>query len=240
MICGSSTAALGWGALLQPQAIDGESCSGRGVAHEKSCDADFSATRAPSEFSFNCASEDEDDDEDVRSLPTNESLEETREWCYDVTPPTPQPGPRSRRSSAELRQEVPTLLDRMNEASSRVNCLEREADAAESRYRRTVTRYEEIYKVMRAEFGSAFDRCKPLFEEPHGFQALRAQLGDSTFGELARCYQTLKRHQDALANEHQLMGRLSQQVRDAKRVYTLTMSELEGISNRVHEMRQKC
>lgn len=238
MICGSSMAALRDGAplQLQLQAIDDESCCGRGVAHEQRCGVDSLATRAPSEFSFNCASEDDDD----RSLPTIESLEATCEGCYDITPPTPQLGGRSRRNSAELTQEVPALLDRMNEASSRVNCLEREADASEARYRRTVTRYEDIYKTMRAEFGSAFDRFKPLCEDPQGLQALRAQLGDSTVGELARCYQTLKRHQDALVSEHRLMDRLSQQVRDAKRVYTSTMSELEGISNQVHEMRQEC
>jgi hypothetical protein len=228
--------ALDKGAILSLQAIEDEGCGGKDT-HGSSWSEDSVDTRTPSESSFNAASEEDDD----RPLPTTETSEEPCEkgCCDIIPPPTPQPGTLPRSNTSELTQEVPNLLDRMNEASDRVNCLEREAGASEARYKRRIIRYEEVYKGMRAEFGSVFDRCKPLCADPTGLQALRAQLGDSTVEELARCYQTLIRHQDALAKEHQLMERLSRKVRDAKRVYASTMCELEVISNSVHDMRQK-
>jgi len=219
------------GALLRLQAFEDGARGGKDLKHGSSWSEGSADTRTP-----DAASEEDGD----HPPPTAEISEEPCEkGCCDIPPQTPRPRAFLRHNTAELTQEVPTLLDRMNKASDRVNCLEREAGAAEARYRRRVVRYEEIYRGMRAEFGSAFDRCKPLCGDPAGLQALRAQLGDSTVEELARCYQTLVRHQDALAKEHQLMDRLSQKVRDAKRVYASTMCELEGISNQVHDMRQK-
>lgn len=221
---------------MRLQSFEDDDCGGKALTHRSSWIADSVDTRTPSESSFDAASEEGDDP----PLPTNETLEEPCEQgCCDIPPQSPQPGALLRNDTAELTQEVPILLDRMNEASGRVNSLEREAGASEARYKRRITRYEEIYKGMRAEFGSVFDRCKPLCADLRGLRALRAQLGDSTVEELARCYQTLIRHQDALAKEHQLMDRLSQKVRDAKQVYASTMCELEGISNQVHNMRQK-
>lgn len=228
--------AFGERALLRLQSFEDEGCGGKSLTHGSSWAEDSVDTRTPSESSFDVASEEDDD----RPLPTAETSEEPCEkGCCDIRPLTPQPGALPRNDTAELTQQVPILLDRMNEASDLVNRLEGEAGASEARYKRRIVRYEEIYRGMRAEFGSVFDRCKPLCADLPGLQALRARLGDSTAEELARCYQTLIRHQDALAKEHQLMDRLSQKVRDAKRVYASTMCELEGISNQVHNMRQK-
>ncbi|CAK0789041.1 unnamed protein product, partial [Prorocentrum cordatum] len=232
---GPGMLALGDGAHLRLRALEGGGRGGGGLAHGPSWSEGSAGTRSPSESSFDAASEDDD-----RPRPTGEVPREPRGpgWCGSP-PQAPQPWALRRSDTAELTQEVPALLDRMNEASSRVNRLEREAGASEARYKRRVVRYEEIYRGMRAEFGGVFDRCKPLCAAPLGHQALRAQLGDSTVEELVRCYQTLDRHHDALAQEHKLMERLSQKLRDAKRVYASTMCELEGISNMVHEVRQK-
>jgi len=198
------------------------------------------ATRIPSLTSSSCSSEEEDD----RSHSTVDTLEalEAQEQCDDL-PTTPQP-PRKRQPRAartnteEMTVEVPSLLDKMNEASSRVNVLEREAGDAVARYRRRVLRYEQIYRGMRAEHGEAFDKCKPLCKDPKSLEALRVRLGSTAVEALLRCYRTLERHQDSLTKEHQLMDRLSQKVRTAKQRYNTTMNELEVISNEVHQMRK--
>jgi len=223
---------------LSLQAIEDEVCGGKDLTHGSSWSEASVDTGTPSESSCNAASEEDDD----RPLPAIETFADTYEkGCRDIPPPTLQPGFLMRSMTSELTQDVPTLLDRMNVASDRVNCLEREAGASQARYKRRLTRYEDVYKRMRAEFGSVFDTCKPLCRDPAGLRAAgrRAQLGESTVEELARCYQILNRHHDALAEEHLLMDRLSQKVRVAKRAYASTISELEVISNSVHVMRQK-
>jgi hypothetical protein len=130
--------ALVEGALLRLQSFEDEA-GGKDLKHGSSWSEGSVDTRTP-----DAASEEDDDG----PPPSTETLEEAREkGCCGTPPQTPRPRASLRHSTAELTQDVPTLLDRMNRASDRVNCLEREAGASEARYRRRIVRYDRFTEV---------------------------------------------------------------------------------------------
>jgi hypothetical protein len=165
------------------------------------------------------------------------SASSTAASCSDVGDPCSDDGacsdedePPVRTSTKELTWEVPQLLERMNDASTRVNKLERLTAAAEERYRSRLLHFERMYKLMRAEFGGAFDSAKPLLYN-RGGPCQEAQ-------ELAPCFQALRKHEVELNKERELLLRLTCNAQDAKAAYTASMRQLEAISSQVHENRR--
>jgi hypothetical protein len=191
-------------------------------------DQDHLPTRTPSKSSSCCSSCAQSEADEERVLDISAAEVHSEELGRHL----------QRRNTAALTQEVPDLLERMNEAATQVNALERQLGAALARYRRRILSYQEVYQGMRAKFGSAFDKYKPVYKDSGSLEALRAEVGVLIVEELVRCAELLERHQNFTAREHWVIDRLTAKVRVAKEAYTTSMSQLEEISIQVHLLRK--
>lgn len=79
-----------------------------------------------------------------------------------------------------LRSQVPKLLDSMNRASDEVNSLERQANAAQARYKLNVNECSKFYDELRNTHGRAFDRVKPYFSAEQEVKAASHRMQSIT------------------------------------------------------------
>jgi len=94
--------------------------------------------------------------------------------------PSPSASAALEAKEAELTREVPNLLDAMNRTSDEVNLFERQTTEAQERYRKMLEKWMRLYEDLRAQYGSAIDRVKPLFDAEQVLHAASKRVQNVT------------------------------------------------------------
>jgi len=198
----------------------------------------------------------------------------------------------------KLRQQVPSLLDTMNRASSEANSLELRVGDAQRCYKTKLADWSKLYDGLRLSQGQAFARVKPYYfasqelkATSHHVQAvarefseasvqhsravearddceaarlkgerdrleeqyvhtlseyqaaqkvledLRTHLGDAAISRASPHFELLQERQMSLAIEYNRINTLAERARASRGLYKESMSELERISEAVHQIR---
>lgn len=142
--------------------------------------------------------------------------------------PNPEEDDRLAAREAEITQELPELFEAMNDASGKVNVLERKVNEVQEKYKHILEQWRGLYKDLRAQHGAAFDCAKPYFDTAEALElaSVRVQRAARKLSKVS------SREARAKAELRAIENRLGSGVREV----SLDADQQEGLSRATEQL----